>query len=94
MFKEVVKSLLKKQKQNVTGRRKHIINPNQPKLKHIKKGELKMFQKMINFFKEEEGAGLAEYALLLVLIAIVCVTTLTLLGTTISAAFTTITNAL
>ena len=46
-----------------------------------------MFKKMINFFKEEEGAGLAEYALLLVLIAVVCITVLTTLGTSIQGAF-------
>ena len=53
-----------------------------------------MFKKMINFFKEEEGAGLAEYALLLVLIAIVVMLTLGPLGTAIAAVFTQITNAL
>lgn len=37
----------------------------------------------------EEGAGLAEYALLLLLIAIVCVAALTALGTTISGAYNT-----
>ncbi|HEX5418320.1 MAG TPA: Flp family type IVb pilin [Chloroflexota bacterium] len=33
----------------------------------------------------EEGQGLAEYALILVLIAIVCVLALTFLGTTVSS---------
>ncbi len=37
----------------------------------------------------EEGAGLAEYALLLLLIAMVCVVALTTLGTTISGAYNT-----
>lgn len=37
----------------------------------------------------DDGAGLAEYALLLLLVAIVCVTALTTLGTTISAAYNT-----
>ena len=37
----------------------------------------------------DEGAGLAEYALLLLLIAIVCVGALTALGTTIAGAFNT-----
>jgi Flp pilus assembly pilin Flp len=53
-----------------------------------------MIKKVINFFKEEEGAGLAEYALLLVLIAVACLATLPLLGTTIAGVFTRITNAL
>lgn len=34
--------------------------------------------------KDEEGQGLAEYALILVLIAIVCVVALTFLGQTVS----------
>jgi len=53
-----------------------------------------MIKKVMNFFKEEEGAGLAEYALLLVLIAIVCIATLTTMGTTISGVFTSISEAL
>lgn len=44
--------------------------------------------------KKEEGAGLAEYALLLFLIAVVCVAALTALGTTISTVFTNITGSL
>ena len=46
------------------------------------------------FRSREEGAGLAEYALLLVLIALACLATLGLLGTTISGVFTRITDAL
>ena len=42
----------------------------------------------------ERGAGLAEYALLLVLVAIACITTLGVLGTTISGVYTTITGGL
>lgn len=38
--------------------------------------------------KNDEGAGLAEYALLLLLIAVACVVALTALGGTISAAYT------
>lgn len=43
-----------------------------------------MKKNLINFFKEEEGATLAEYGLLLALIAVVALTTLTNLGTTIN----------
>lgn len=43
---------------------------------------------------KEEGAGLAEYALLLFLIAVVCVTALTTLGTTISGVFNNIVGSL
>ena len=39
-----------------------------------------MFKKMINFFKDEEGATMVEYALMLALIAIVCIFAVTALG--------------
>jgi len=40
---------------------------------------------VVNYMKmKEEGQGLAEYALILVLIAIVCVAALVFLGTSIS----------
>ena len=42
----------------------------------------------------ERGAGLAEYALLLFLIAVACVAALTTLGTTISGVFDTIVGSL
>ena len=40
-----------------------------------------MFQKLINFFKDEEGATMVEYALMLALIAIVCIGVVTAVGT-------------
>ena len=46
-----------------------------------------MFQKMINFFKDEEGATMVEYALMLALIAIVCITAVTFVGTKTEAVF-------
>ena len=39
-----------------------------------------MFQKLINFFKDEEGATMVEYALMLALIAIVCILAVTAVG--------------
>jgi pilus assembly protein Flp/PilA len=53
-----------------------------------------MFKKVMNFIKEEEGAGLAEYALLLVLIALVVIASLGPLGDAIAAAFDLITTEL
>jgi pilus assembly protein Flp/PilA len=53
-----------------------------------------MIKKVMNFIKEEEGAGLAEYALLLVLIALACLGLLTTLGTTISGVFQRVVTAL
>jgi pilus assembly protein Flp/PilA len=40
--------------------------------------------------RKEEGATLAEYGLLLALIAVVCIAAITLLGTTISSMFSSI----
>jgi pilus assembly protein Flp/PilA len=39
------------------------------------------------FVRDEEGASLAEYGLLLALIAVVCIGAITLLGTNISTMF-------
>jgi pilus assembly protein Flp/PilA len=39
-----------------------------------------MFQKMMNFFKDEEGATMVEYALMLALIAIICITAVGVVG--------------
>jgi pilus assembly protein Flp/PilA len=46
------------------------------------------------FRRDEEGAALAEYALLVALIAVVCVVAVTALGTQISIAFSEIASAL
>ncbi len=43
---------------------------------------------------KERGQGLVEYALILVLVAVVVIAALTLLGPTISDIFTTINNSL
>jgi pilus assembly protein Flp/PilA len=50
--------------------------------------------KALERFREEDGAGLAEYALLLVLIAVVCIVALTALGGSISSVFTEISTEL
>ena len=46
-----------------------------------------MFQKLINFFKDEEGATMVEYALMLALIAIVFIAAVTFIGTSASNKF-------
>ncbi len=46
------------------------------------------------FFSREEGQGLVEYALILVLIAIVVIAILTLLGRRVSTVFSTINSGL
>jgi pilus assembly protein Flp/PilA len=46
------------------------------------------------FVKEEEGASLAEYGLLLALIAVVCISAVTLLGTNVKTIFNTIASTI
>jgi pilus assembly protein Flp/PilA len=51
--------------------------------------------KLINRFRrEEEGAALVEYGLLVGLIAVICVVAVTALGTEVSTAFSSIASAL
>ena len=45
-------------------------------------------EKLIRFFKDEEGATAAEYALLIALIAVAIIAGATLLGTNINAKLT------
>jgi pilus assembly protein Flp/PilA len=53
------------------------------------------FSEMLDRFdREEEGQGLVEYALIIVLVSIAAIATLRILGTTVSGVFTTITNGL
>ncbi|MBK9940187.1 MAG: Flp family type IVb pilin [Kouleothrix sp.] len=47
-----------------------------------------------SFFAKEEGQGLVEYALILVLIAIVVIGVLTLLGGKVSQVFSSINSAM
>ena len=46
-----------------------------------------MFQKLINFFKDEEGATMVEYALMLALIAIICIGAVSAIGTQANSTF-------
>jgi pilus assembly protein Flp/PilA len=46
------------------------------------------------FEREEEGQGLVEYALIIVLVSIASIAALTLLGTSVAGVFTTITGSL
>jgi pilus assembly protein Flp/PilA len=51
-------------------------------------------ERIKRFFRDEEGAALVEYGLLVGLIAAVCIAVVTALGTTIVAKFTAINAAL
>lgn len=51
-----------------------------------------VIQNLASFVRHEEGQDLLEYALLIALIALVCVGAITLAGTNVSAAFTAIAN--
>ena len=44
-------------------------------------------KKIIDFFKDEEGATMPEYALMVALIAVVCITAVSLLGTSAETKF-------
>ena len=49
-----------------------------------------MIKKIMNFLKDEEGATMVEYAIMLALIAVVSVAMVTLVGTGVLNTFTTI----
>jgi pilus assembly protein Flp/PilA len=56
---------------------------------------LKLFVTVKNFFRrKEEGATMVEYGLMLALIAAVCITAVTLLGTNASKMFNSIAGVL
>lgn len=56
---------------------------------------LKVYLNVLNILtNEEEGQGMAEYGLILALVAVVAIAALTLLGPAIAAKFTEITAAL
>jgi pilus assembly protein Flp/PilA len=46
-----------------------------------------MMKKLINFFKDDEGATMPEYALMIALIAIVCIVAVTSIGSNASEKF-------
>jgi pilus assembly protein Flp/PilA len=71
-----------KERLDYTGRQIHI------------KGVKKMMELVKNLFVDEEGQGLVEYALILVLIAIVVIAALTFLGTKVNDTFQNIGNKL
>ena len=55
---------------------------------------LRLLQLIDHFRRDERGAALVEYGMLVGLIAVICVAAVTLLGTEISTAFSTVASAL
>jgi pilus assembly protein Flp/PilA len=53
-----------------------------------------MLKKLSAMMKDEKGQALAEYGLILALIAVICIVALTALGTNVSAKLTEIATAL
>lgn len=53
-----------------------------------------MLKKMMAKMQSEEGQGLVEYALIIVLVSIVVIAALTLIGTNVTGVFNTIATAL
>jgi pilus assembly protein Flp/PilA len=47
-----------------------------------------MIKKLIGFFKDEEGASMVEYGLLVALIAVVVIVAVTAIGTNLNTMFT------
>jgi pilus assembly protein Flp/PilA len=58
-------------------------------------GSMRQFaQRVVNFLKREDGPTAVEYAVMLALIIVVCITAITTLGTNANKTFTTVGNAI
>jgi pilus assembly protein Flp/PilA len=51
-------------------------------------------KKLINFFKEEEGATAVEYGIMVALIAVVIIATVVIVGTKLNATFKSVADSL
>jgi pilus assembly protein Flp/PilA len=52
----------------------------------------KFQERIVNFIKREDGPTAVEYAVMLALIIVVCITAITALGTNANKTFTTVSN--
>ena len=52
----------------------------------------KTVKNVVNFLKREDGPTAVEYAVMLALIIVVCITAITALGTNANKTFTTVSN--
>jgi len=53
-----------------------------------------LVQSVVNFLKREDGPTAVEYAVMLALIIVVCITAITALGTNANKTFTSVGNAI
>jgi pilus assembly protein Flp/PilA len=53
----------------------------------------RLSRSFVNFLKNEDGPTAVEYAVMLALIIVVCITAITTLGTNANTTFTTVGNA-
>ncbi len=51
-------------------------------------------KRLISFFKDEEGATMVEYALMVALIAVICIVAVTAIGTNVNKVFESVAAAL
>jgi pilus assembly protein Flp/PilA len=65
-----------------------------PNSKRRSKQVLELRSRIFTFALDEDGQALVEYSLILLLIALVTITALTSIGTTVSGILTTVANAL
>jgi pilus assembly protein Flp/PilA len=54
----------------------------------------KFAEKVVNFLQREDGPTAVEYAVMLALIIVVCITAITALGTNANKTFTTVGNTI
>ena len=54
----------------------------------------KLTQSVVNFLKREDGPTAVEYAVMLALIIVVCITAITALGTNANKTFTSVSNTI
>ena len=54
----------------------------------------KFAEKVVNFLKREDGPTAVEYAVMLALIIVVCITAITALGTNANKTFTNVSNSM
>jgi pilus assembly protein Flp/PilA len=54
----------------------------------------RLAQSIVNFLKREDGPTAVEYAVMLALIIVVCITAITALGTNANKTFTSVGNAI